>query len=175
MKPLSVEFAPKRPLPAWVWVMASVLMLGVAAQQGWDAWRLTSKLHAAQVEHAGLKARLDHAARARREAEAALRAEPAYAKDLAAIAKMASFPLDRVLASVESAQVVGARLTSIEVSAVEGVATAELEFSDQQALGAYLDAVNAGESEPRWRLVQARAGTQGAPGTASIVSSWKEQ
>lgn len=172
MKALKVEFAPPRRVPPWVLYLASALLLALAAQQGCEAWRLHLQAESVEMEIAALKVKIEQAQQARREALERQRAEPPYAKDLAEIARVAAFPIDRVFASIESARVIGVRLTALDVSPPEGAARAELEFSDHEALFNYLDAINAGEDKRRWTLVQAQLGSGGNANTATITSKW---
>jgi hypothetical protein len=173
MKALKVEFAPPRRVPSWVLYLASALLLAVAAQQGREAWRLHQQAKSVEAEIAVLRLKIEQAQQAQREALERSRAEPPYAKDLAEIARVAAFPIERVFASIESARVVGVRLTALDVSPPEGTARAELEFSDHDALLSYLDAINAGEEKRRWTLVQAQLGSGGSANTATISSKWE--
>lgn len=171
MKPLTVEFLPPRRLPSWVWYAGSALLFTVAGQQGLQTWRAAQQLKATQGEIAALQAKLEQARQAQREAQERLQKEPPYAKDAAAIAKVAAFPLERVFASIESARVQGVRITALDVAPADGTARAEIEFSDYEALSRYLEALNAGEPVPRWTLVRTQS-AGGAPNTATVKASW---
>jgi hypothetical protein len=173
VRPLRIDFVPRRHPPAWLWYLASAILAGVAVQQGWTAWQLSRQASAAEVKVSELRLKIERVERAHQRAHAEQAIEPPYAKDAAAIAKVAAFPVEQVFASIESAQVSGVRLTSLDVSATGGTARVELEFSDSAALSNYLAAINAGEEQPRWRLVQARMGLSGTPSTATIAARWR--
>jgi hypothetical protein len=174
MRALKVEFAARKPVPQWLWVVATLAFGALALHQGWQAWALQERVTALRGEADALATeQVERSTQARRETAGRVRVEPAYARDAAAIAKIARFPLDRVLVSLESAQVQGVKVTSLELSAVEATARAELEFADHAALLNYLEAINAGEPQPRWALMRAQmAPSPGGPNVASISSSW---
>lgn len=174
MRALKVEFAARRPLPRWLWAVVTLAFGALALHQGWQAWALQERVAALRGEADALATKhAERSAQARREIEGRVRVEPAYARDAAVVARIAGFPLDRVLVSLESAQVLGVKLTSLEVSAVESTARAELEFADHAALLNYLEAINAGEPTPRWALARAQiAPVAGGSNVASIVSRW---
>jgi hypothetical protein len=88
------------------------------------------------------------------------------------MAKIAGFPLNRVLASLEATRVQGVKLTTLRVSATDGDVEGELEFSDQEALTRYVEDINAGETKRRWWLMQAQMDSGGGKGIASIASHW---
>ena len=172
MKALKVEFAPRPRVPLWLWFTGCALLLAIATEQGWRGWQAQQRLHSARGQRVQLSAELERAAQARRDAATQAAVEPPYARDLAAVSKVAAFPIDRVFASVESARVPGVRVTSLEVATAETSARVELEYGDLEALMRYLSELNAGEPRARWSLQSAKAGAAGAPGNASVVSSW---
>src|SRR5436190_1310152 len=104
MRALKVEFAARRPLPWWLWAGTILILGALAVQQGRQAWRLQERLHGLRREGATLTQQLERSEQARREAASRLLIEPAYLRDAAQIAQIAGFPLDRLLASLESAQ-----------------------------------------------------------------------
>ncbi|HET9645624.1 MAG TPA: hypothetical protein VFP68_20215 [Burkholderiaceae bacterium] len=169
MKALKVNFAPRRRLPVWCWYLPGALVFGIAAQQGWQAWRLREQTELLRAESVRLSAQIDQA----RVAAQRPVSPPLYAKDAAEIARVASFPLNAVLTAVESARVQTVKMTSLEISAGEYAVRAGLEFGDYNALAEYLEAINAGEARARWHLVQAQLGSSGAPNTATIASRWE--
>jgi len=173
MKALKVDFAIKRPIGAWPWVLLILALGSFAAYQGSRAGVQQPRVLALQEERASLTQQLDRASQARRDGVARSNVVPVYASDAAAVAKVAGFPVDRVLLSLESAQVQGVKVTGLEISASEGSARVELEFADHTALLAYLEAINAGEPKPRWVLLQAQVGAvAGVGSTGVIVSNW---
>ena len=173
MKLLHADFAVRRSMGAWPWVLLALLLSVFAGYQGWRAWNQQISVSALQKEQESLRQQVDLASQAQRETFSRLSAKPAYAADAAAIAKMASFPLARVLSAMESARVEGVRLTGLEISASEGSVRAELEFAEHSALLNYLEAINAGEPAPRWLLLQAQISpTAPASNLGVIVSTW---
>jgi hypothetical protein len=172
VKPLRVDFAPKRRLPRRPLFALAIAFSLLALQQGWEAMKLQRRLRDVEREVLDLSADIDRATRARLAAAEAKRSEPLYARDARAMAKIAGFPLNRVLASLEATRVQGVKLTTLRVSATDGDVEGELEFTDQESLMHYVDGINAGELKPRWRLMQAQMDSSGTgKGIASIASS----
>lgn len=175
MKALKVDFTPKRRLPAWTWALPSALFLALAVHQGWMGWTMHRQAAKAEAEATRLAAQLEQVLQARRGRADVVKPEPPYAKDAAAVASLAAFPLGTVLTSVESTRVEGVKVTALEISAAEKSVRADLEFTDQAALMRYLDQINAGEPKPRWTLIQAQATGPGGAGTAAIGSRWNDR
>jgi hypothetical protein len=173
LKALDIEFVAKRPASPWLLGALTFAFCLMALWEGWQAWLLRPQVLAAESEMSKLTIQLDRALQAKRDAASAAAIEPAYARDAQAVAKLAAFPLARVLASLEGARVQGVRLSALDISAAENAASAELEFSDHDALMRYLEEINAGEERPRWRLAQAQtANTGSGMNTATIRSTW---
>ncbi len=82
----------------------------------------------------------------------------------AAIAKLAAFPIDRVL------RVPGVNLTALDIPAAEGSVRVELVYTANDALMSYMDKINAGEPKARWQLPQAKTALGGVTSAASIAS-----
>jgi hypothetical protein len=100
MRRLDIDFAPKRPLPAWAWYGTSALLLALAIQQSWSACNLQEQVRTWEGQVAAVAAKHDAIARQQREAEAkASRAMP-YAKDAVELGHIASYPMDAVLATL---------------------------------------------------------------------------
>jgi hypothetical protein len=169
MKTLNVDFAPRRKSPAWRWQGVAALLLVVAAAQAHHAWQLAQQVQAAEARLNALRIQTERSAADRQQALQQQQTPPAYAKDAAELAKLAAFPVEQVFAALESAQVQGVRLSSLEVLPAEATARAEIEFSDHEALLRYLDALNTGEQTPRWILAQARLGGSGGTNTATVT------
>ena len=173
MRALQVEFAAKRPVSPWLWGGLAAALCLLATQQGREGWALRQQTTAAENEASVLAVQLDRGLQAQRDAASQVRPEPAYLRDALAVAKVARFPVGRVLASLEATRVQGVKLTALDIFAAGGTARAELEFASHDALMRYLDDINAGEERPRWRLLQAQTATAGAGGsTATIGSNW---
>lgn len=173
MKELNIEFAPPRRTSAWLWGSLASALLALATDQARQAHMLHKQLLATERESTALSKEISHALQDRRNAMARARVEAPYARDAAAVAGLAGFPLDRMLKSIESARVQGIRLTALEVSAAEGVVRVELEVADNDVLIRYLEELNAGEPKLRWRLIQSQtSSTVGAGNSAVIGSIW---
>lgn len=173
MKPLAVDFAAPRRVSPWLWGGLAFAFVVLAADQAWQAWGLQQQLSAMEQQAATLSEQLRRAQQIKDEAEARARIEPPYARDAAAVARMAGFPLNRMLTALEHARVQGIKLTALDISAEEGAVRAELEYADNEALMRYLEELNVGEPTPRWRLMQAQNGSGvGATNSASIASTW---
>jgi hypothetical protein len=161
VKTLNVDFAPRRPVPAWLWGTVMAACLALAAQQGWTGWTLRRQALSAETQAAQLAAKLDAALQSWARALGTDKPEAAYSRDADAIVRLAAFPIADILASIESAQVQGVKVTALEVSAAERTARAELEYDDQEALMRYMDRINADQAKRKWLLAQARAGIAG--------------
>ena len=173
MRALNVEFVARRPVSPSLLGALTLALLLFAGHQGWQAWRLHEQVVAVESEISKLTLQLDRTLQAKRDIASHVPVEPAYARDALAVAKVAAFPVDRVLVSIEGARVQGVRLTALDISAAENTASADLEFTDHDALMRYLEDINAGEERPRWRLVQAQTASAGTGvSTATIRSTW---
>ena len=175
MKPLKVDFAPRHRVAAGWWLALSAALLALAISQSLQAWEAMQATRATRAQIAELSARLERQRQAQEAAIARARIVPPYAQDAAAFAKMAAFPLNRVLRSLETVQIAGVRITSIDIDAAEGTVRVEIEQSSGEALMRYLSDLNAGEEKSRWQLVQMRSATGSALGTAQLTSRWSER
>lgn len=93
-----------------------------------------------------------------------------YAVDAAQLAKAARADLAGVFASLESAQVQGLRVSTLEVNTAERQVRIELELRQTSDLLRYLDAINAGEpADSRWTLVHAQGTGHDLPGSATLT------
>lgn len=169
MKPLTIDFLPAR-LPVWAVVACAVLIAVVLGETAW--------IRAGQDDLRVRRSQLDAA----RSARAALRetnddhgdtAKTPYEADTRRALKEASFSTAQALTVIERVVVAGVTPTSIELQADIGLARLELEFTDQGTVLKYLEALNAGETPVRWRLL--RVANKPAPqagGVAVIESNW---
>ncbi len=175
MKRLKVEFARPHETAWWLPAGLCAALLLAAARQGEEAWSTHKRAAVVEREAAALTVQLEAAMQAQRGAMESLARLPLYANDAAALAKMASFPVDRVFTALESTQVEGVKLTAIEITAHDGEVRVNLEFAEYAMLLRYLEEINAGEPTPRWALLQAQI-TQYAtiPNSGVIVSRWTE-
>ena len=136
---------------------------------------MNGRLRTVRAQTADVDAKLNLVVRIAQSSTARPKFEPAYADDARAVARVAGFPLERVLLSIESARLEGIRVVALELSASDGVVHADLEFGDLAVLMRYVDVLNAKESRPRWSLVRVQAASGSAAatfGTASISSAW---
>jgi len=172
MKPVHVNFVPPRRWPARWMNAVSVLLLLVAAHQGWQAWESYQQLKRTQALIAQVRAQAEQMALQQRERAAKNVESDAARRERELAARLAAFPLDQVFASVESAQVSGVVVTLLDIDAAEGTVRLEVEFVDLDALLKYVSALNAGEPTPRWRLWSTRAGQQGQPGKGALNGRW---
>lgn len=170
MRALKVNFLPKSKAGAR-WSMAlSAALLCVAAQQAWLSVEAYKKLKALEAEVARQTEEREAAAAADRIRSQTPAAEPPYAKDAAAIARIASFDTAGIFAAIEATQVRGVRVTQLEILPAESVARVELEILEPKALTEYLEVINVGvDTGPRWHLVRTRAGLGANPGSAELV------
>jgi hypothetical protein len=173
MKALNADFVLKRPIGALPWGLLALLVVVFGGYQGRQAWAQHARIGVLQDESASILHKLELAKQGRRDAVALQSIRPLYVADAAVVAKMAAFPLAQILSSIESAQVPEVKVVGLEVSASEGTARADLEFADHAALLSYLEAINAGEPQPRWVLLQAQIASTGAVANlAAITSKW---
>jgi hypothetical protein len=171
MRPIAADFTPESRWTRrllWAGVLVSA---GCAAVACWQAWCDWQKLLQAQREQQVVQAQLVQRAQARLARELRLAQPKPYAKDAAELVRLASFPTDKVLRALETTQIEGVKVTSIDINPESATARVALEFTDQAQLMQYLEKVNAGEEKPRWILEQAKMqSSQG--GTASLNSHW---
>lgn len=171
MKALDIDFAPAPRLAPWWWLLPLALACVAAwvAVGGWNAWRELRQLRAANE-----RLRLELRERTLVVAPAGTDGPPpAYAADAQRVAAMASFPLQGVLAALESVSAPTVELGSVEVDTAAARVRVEVQFGVYAELLKYVEQLNAGEPAPRWWLVQARAAAAGSPtGTATIESRW---
>ena len=165
MRPLAVDFKRPYKLPLWAFWAASALFwvasigLSAVAWQTYQKLRdVESQLQAAQHRKAELDARAKSAGE--------LKPPPPYLQDAARIARIASFDVGKVLTALESVQVPGARLQSIDINAVDRAARIELDVPDAALSLRYLEALNADDAG-RWQLAQLR--TAGSPPLTQVV------
>lgn len=176
MRPLKVDFLPRRPVNPWVWIALSAALLAVALQQAYAAWTVFEQTELLDVELSQLRRQADETDQRRREASAQSERSQIrpYARDAAAKAMLAEYPWDQVLRSLESVATQDVKLTKLEVSAVDDVVTAEYEVKDGSALLEMMEHLNAGDADPRWRLQRMQSASKvGEPVTATLISRWR--
>ena len=166
LRPLNVDFArpPRWPVSVlWALVAAGVvcaIWLGTAQARQWIY------LSQARDDVAALRERTASAAAARASFAASAAEPPAYAADARHWSKLGTVGVDGVLRSIEAAQVVGAKLISLDVDGDTQRVELQLDVTGADVASAYVQALNAGLVTPLWTL--ARLQTQGTTQTAII-------
>lgn len=162
MRPLAVDFA--RP-PQWpviaLWSLA-LCILALAVWAGPRDWREWRSLCAERLRTAELGNQLD-TARALQATQAASAAKPLpFAIDARRWMTLSAFDGGSVLRSIESAQVNGARVVSIEMDGDSRHVQLEVEVTGADVASSYLQALNAGIDRPAWVLsrLQIQGGTE---------------
>jgi hypothetical protein len=174
MKMLDVEFArpPDHRRVQWILMgLLAVLTVGLLASGMRD--RSQSRALISQLDARVAQARADAATLEARRAAAAA-SVPAYAADAWRAWRVHQFPLNSVLTALETVAVVGIRVVSVDINAVEQSVRVQVEFPDYDTLMTYLRDLNAGEPVERWMLVSAQtnAGSIAARPTATLASNW---
>lgn len=163
MKRVRADFAPRRRPSRALWLALAVLAAGAFTAVAFVAYRFE--------ELAQQRAALESAAAERRVAATVVPtkppAPPPYersAREMLAEHRMA-WP--QVLTALEATALVGVTPMSVEMAASDGVARVEVSFTDHARLLEYLEALNAGQGDLRWVLVQAQ--TQPAGGSVAVL------
>jgi hypothetical protein len=165
VKILKVEFAPPSPWPARLAYAASTAILATALWQGILAWRGYEHLRAEHVQTASMRQRME-VAFARLAPPAAPASAPPYERDAREIARSASFDVGGVLRAIESAQVVGAKVASIDIDTQARSVGIALDVASPDVATAYAQALNGDDPHPFWVL--ARLQSQAGGNTAEI-------
>lgn len=80
------------------------------------------------------------------------RPAPAYLAEALAVIHRAALPEADALAELEHVEVKGIQLHSIDVNPAQSVVAVELDAVSDEALGDYLDQLNAGEGPTKWHI-----------------------
>ncbi len=146
-----------------LWLLASLVLVlaawaGLRDTQGWFA------LSEGKAKTAALQARLDQALVAQAAQAASAAVPPPFAVDAKRWMALSTFDSGGVLRSIESAQVAGAKVVSLEIDAEGRRVELEVEVASADVATAYLQSLNAGMDHPVWVLsrVQAQGGTESA-------------
>ncbi|MBB3193880.1 hypothetical protein [Roseateles terrae] len=158
MRPIAVDFAPRRvwtpPLIAWA-IACGLVTTGLSLKAGlaWDARQAASR----SVEES--QARLSTLEKKLREASQSVTTQkaPAYSRDALETARVAGFPSQAVLRSLEATAEDGIRINSVSLQPAQGIAEVALEFADYEALLRYIDQLNEGSPRALWSLVRAQS------------------
>ena len=149
---MNVEFAPPRRWPAailWATAVTLFALAGFVASADVRRWQALS---ADRDKTAGLNAQLDSLRASQASLAASASQPPTYAVDARHRMALSSFDSAGVLRSLESAQVPGAKVTSLEIDAESRHVQIELEVTSADVAAAYLLALNAGLDQPQWTL-----------------------
>ncbi|MDY0743345.1 hypothetical protein SNE35_02450 [Paucibacter sp. R3-3] len=160
---------PERTLtvPLALWVCVCIGGSAFVAHRAWQDWRTAN-----DIDHQNLvlAQRINElTAEADKRGQVVAPVAP-YLPDARVIAKTASFPVQQALHALEVTRVDGIRLNSIDIHADQGSVELALEFSDYKTLLDYLESLNDGEPNARWKLRQATAAS--GAGQATIVAAW---
>lgn len=175
MKPLRINLLPPRPVPWWAVGVTIVLLLaalGSVAAAGWR-WHELQGVKAALRELERQRAEAADQAQQRAMPAMAAASAPAYDADARKAWNEAVFATSDALTALEAVALPGITPLSLELQADTHMARLELEYQDQALLLKYLELLNEGESDPRWRLL--RAGMRSGPGGSGLAlleSSW---
>ncbi len=162
MRALHADFARPAQWPVVVLWALSAAVLALAAWSGardLKEWRVLS---VERVKTTKLAEQLD-AARAMQSAQAASAVKPpSFALDARHWMKLSAFDGAGVLRSIESAQVAGAKVVSIQIDGDSQRVELEVEVTGADVASSYLQALNAGTEHPAWALsrLQIQGGTE---------------
>lgn len=157
MRPLKLSFY-SRPSVGRLILTVGLLgvWIGTVAVAGY-AYRLKSQIDAKQIE-----LRREAAEAARRNQEMLeLQTQnvlpPVFAQDAQRYVRWASAPWSNLFASIESAQVAGAKVVGLQVSAAEGIARLEVECTTNDVLQKYIAALRESALVDGWRPTEMKA------------------
>ncbi len=171
MRALNVNFVWRRPIWSWLAIAASTAFAVAAMHQAWSAMAIVNDVRTVESEVVRLTLALDEKRKqASVGAPAQAAAEPAYFKDALELSELAAFDAGMVLRVLEAVQVVGVKVTSLDMVPKDGGSRVELEVADSTALLQYLEQLNAGTEPPHiWQLLRTQSPTPTNAGTASIL------
>lgn len=171
MHALHLSFADPSPWRQRVVGLFSLAAVAATLALAALSWQDYQTLQALRLERARQQAREQDLRVRQQQALEAARAPKPYQKEAEQLWRTAAFPWQGVLHALESSLRPGVRLTRLDVAAQEGKVTIELEFTSQDELLKYIEALNAGDARRPWELLQLRS-VAGAPGQASAQSTW---
>ncbi len=165
---MNIDFVESKLPSRRAWMLASlpmVLALGL--------WCTLIFLHARLEAQREQLAAAELAARAKPVAPIVHRPPPPYQAQALAALKRAALPEADALGELEHVEVVGILLRSIDVNPAQAVVVVELDAASDEALGDYLDQLNAGDRLPKWHIqkLAARAGEARLSAAPSIGGS----
>jgi len=170
MRALRINFVKKRHLPLGFWYAMWTPLVIVSAWQSFEIAKLLIRDREIQTRTEQLQTEFKQL-----QNQAAIRPTPhtpaPYFADATAIAQMAKFPYRQMFRSIESAQVLGVKVVTLEVNAAQGEARLELQFTQYEALHDYLKKINMACDTPLWDLRQAQRGVSGPSGLAGPINT----
>jgi hypothetical protein len=152
LRALNVDFAPPRRWPAAILWATAAMLFGLAGFVTTADMRRWQALTADRDRTADLRAQLDSQRASQAMLAASASQPPTYAVDARHRMALSAFDSAGVLRSVESAQIPGAKVTSLEIDAESRRVQLELEVTGADVAAAYLLALNAGLDRPQWTL-----------------------
>lgn len=173
MRRLDVEFVPSRPNWALL-AMWTLCCLAVAGFLGYRSWQVQLQVQLLDHQSLQIAMKINELEEARSSSahpvvEAVL---PPYYQDASILVKTAAFPTQQVLRALEQTHVQGVRIASTDINPERGSVDLAVEFTDLKALLSYVEMLNEGEPESRWRLSHAESGSVGDKKQAQITASW---
>lgn len=162
MKRVRADFVPRRGPGRVLWVALGALAAVALSAVVLVAYRFG--------EFGQQRAGLERAMAERRAVPAAVPKPPApppYERSAREMLAEHRLAWPQVLTVLEATTLVGVTPVSVEMAASDGVARVEVSFTDHARLLEYLEALNAGQGDLRWMLVQAQ--TQTAGGSVAVL------
>lgn len=166
MKRICADFK-RQPRPSKVLWGVCALLVAIAlasAAWAWDAWK---KAQDAQASLRGAVAQKDAAP----SPVPVVTVPRPYEQSARRILAERSIPWSQGLTTLEATAVVGVTPMSVDFGNSETAIRLEVSFVDYGALLEYVNALNAGEPELRWKLAQSQASTANSS-TAVLVGTW---
>jgi hypothetical protein len=134
-------------------------------------WCVLIYLHTRLDEQRERLAAAELAARVPTVPPIAPRHAPAYQAEALAAVTRAALPEADALAEIEHVEVAGIQLRSIDVNPAQGVVVVELDAASDEALGDYLDQLNAGDEPQKWHIQKLAAPTNETRSNATSMGA----
>lgn len=170
MKPLNIELLPPRYPSRLAWWGIAILLVAAAAVWSDDAMQRHQARHL-QAQAQKLQ-QVDQASQRAAAAAAAVAAQqplPSYHASAYALLAQRTHPWPVVLATMESIAIEGATPVSLDMSSTERIARIEINATSYAAVLAYMQALNQGDPELQWGLLQVDAKAGGGQLTAAFA------
>lgn len=153
MRTLRVQFVRRTPVLVYLVAALAVGLFLFAGVRLWGALNVYRRTQDIQAEMASLQARVS----ALNGKISLTQKPPPYQVGAVQAAREAKFPIEAVLASLESVSVAGVKVTSIVVTPVDASAQAELEYQSPDALAKYLQQLAQLQMPHEWRLLKVQS------------------